>query len=88
MQNGSLPYLKSFLSAFAEEWDSYMTKPMNAYLNSDGYRSDLNTYKKMYPDLSEKEVESKLKIAQYQMHYISNKEQLKVVVLQDTEKIL
>lgn len=88
MQNGSLPYLKSFLSAFAEEWDSYMTKPMNAYLNSDGYRSDLNTYKKMYPTLSAEEIEAQFKTVQYQMHYNLNKDQLKVVVLQDTEKIL
>lgn len=88
LQNGSLPYLKSFLSAFAEEWDSYMTKPMNEYLDSDAYRSELNTYKKMYPGLSEEEVESKLKTAQYQIHYISNKDQLKAVVLQDAEKLL
>lgn len=88
LQNGSLSYLKSFLLAFAEEWDSYMTQPMNAYLDSAAYRTDLNTYKKRYPALSEEEVESQFKIVQYQMHYNANKEQLKSVVLKDAENIL
>ena len=88
MQNGSVPYLESFLTAFMEEWNTYMTDPMDQYSKSAAYKTDLDTYKKGYPALSEKEVELKFKLELFEQHYTENKNQLEAVVLQDAERIL
>lgn len=87
-ENGALPYLKSFLTSFASNWNTYVTVPMNAYIGSDEFVQDVAALRQKEPNLTEEEAKIRVKCEQYENRYQMGKEILADLMIADAETIL
>ena len=85
---GSLPYLKSFLTAFASNWNTYMTVPMNEYIGSEQFAQDVAALMQREPKLSEEEAKIRVKCEQYENRYQIWEETLTGYMIADAEEII
>lgn len=87
-ENGTLPYLKSFLTAFASDWNAYMTVPMNEYIASEQFTQDVAVLMQNEPNLTEEEAKVRVKCQQYENRYQIWKETLMGIMIADAEDII
>lgn len=85
---GTLPYLKSFLTAFASNWNTYMTVPINQYIGSEQFAQDVAALMQREPNLSEEEAKIRVKCEQYENRYQIWKETLTGYMITDAEEII
>ena len=87
-ENGTLPYMKSFLTAFASNWNTYMTVPVNEYVASEQFAEDVATLRQNEPSLTEEEAKIRVKCEQYENRYQIWKETLDNLMITDAETII
>lgn len=87
-ENGTLPYLKSFLTAFASNWSTNMTEPMNEYIASKDFTADVEALMQKEPNLTEEEAKIRVKCEQYENRYQIWKETLDALMIADAETII
>lgn len=87
-ENGALPYLKSFLTSFASNWNTYVTVPMNEYIGSDEFAQDVAALRQKEPNLTEEEAKIRVKCEQYENRYQIGKEILAGLMIADAETII
>lgn len=87
-ESGTLPYLKSFLTAFASDWNTYMTVPMNQYIESEEFATDVAALRKKESNLTEEEAKIRVKCEQYENRYQIEKVTLADLMIADAETII
>lgn len=87
-ESGTLPFLKSFLTAFASDWNTYMTVPMNEYIGSEEFAKDVAALRQKEPNLTEEEAKIRVKCEQYENRYQMEKVTLAGLMIADAETII
>ena len=70
-ENSDMPYLTSFLTNMGEQWQTYITVPMQQYLQSTQYEEQVQQEQKN-SSLTEADAKSKVACAYYEELYTNN----------------